>query len=155
LIPESQSRPADVFIPNWHNGTAAALDVCIVAPARSNPNSPAKGFVAHLDSSFIGKLDAHADDCKEVGLAFHPIVFTTGGAIHPKLLSTLERIAELSAGRAGLSPSSVKKQFFNRLGVAIQKGNAYCIHTHLANAQNRLNNSPDADDDDEESLISS
>jgi hypothetical protein len=67
----------------------------------------------------------------------------------------MERIAELSAGRAGLSPSSVKKQFFNRLGVAIQKGNAYCIHTHLANAQNRLNNSPDADDDDEESLISS
>ena len=86
LVPGSQSRPADVFIPNWHNGIAAALDVCIVAPARSTPNSPAKDFGSHIDTRYKAKLNEHADDCKSVDLKFFPVVFSTGGAIHPKSL---------------------------------------------------------------------
>jgi hypothetical protein len=38
-VPGSQSPPADVFIPKRHNGIAAALDVCIVAPSHARKNS--------------------------------------------------------------------------------------------------------------------
>jgi hypothetical protein len=146
LIAENQTRPADVFIPNWHNGQAAALDVCIVAPARSTPNSPAKDFNAHIDDSYIAKLNSHENDCRSVGVLFFPIVFSTGGAIHPKSMPIIERIAELKAGRLGLSAKVEKKHILHRIGVGIQKGNAYCIHSHMASALHiaarRKNSSP-------------
>ena len=114
--------PADVFIPNWHNGQAAALDVCIVAPARSTPNSPAKDFNAHIDDSYIAKLNSHENDCRSVGVLFFPIVFSTGGAIHPKSMPIIERIAELKAGRLGLSAKVEKSTSFIGLELESKKG---------------------------------
>ena len=32
LIPGSQSRPADVYLPNWHRGCPAALDITVISP---------------------------------------------------------------------------------------------------------------------------
>ena len=32
LIPGSQSRPANVYLPNWHRGCPAALDITVIPP---------------------------------------------------------------------------------------------------------------------------
>ncbi len=80
-------------------------------------------------------MNSHESDCRSVGVLFFPIVFSTGGAIHPKSLPIIERIAELKAGRLGMTfCQGGKKQILHRIGVGIQKGNAYCIHSHMASA---------------------
>ncbi len=82
----------------------------------------AKDFGSYIDTRYKAKLNEHADDCKSVDLKFFPVVFSTGGAI------SIERIAELKADRLGI------RRILHRIGVAIQIGNAYCIHSHLMNA---------------------
>src|SRR2546422_1513591 len=42
LIPTSQSRPADIFIPIWSQNRGIALDVSIVVPSRPYPTSSAR-----------------------------------------------------------------------------------------------------------------
>ena len=79
-------------------------------------------------------MSRHANNCNAANLLFFPIVFSTGGAIHPKSLPILNRIAELKAGRLGVCPKLEKRRFLHRLGVALQIGNAYGIHSHMANA---------------------
>ena len=35
LIPNSSSRPADIYLPAWHNGRPAALDVHVISPLQN------------------------------------------------------------------------------------------------------------------------
>ena len=53
LVPNSQSRPADILIPNWSRGRPAALDVHVISPLQRQtlplfPDTPLK---SELDAS--------------------------------------------------------------------------------------------------------
>jgi hypothetical protein len=62
-----------------------------------------------MDKKYSEKMSRHVDNCNAANLLFFPIVFSTGGAIHPRSLPILNRIAELIAGRLGVCPSWKKE----------------------------------------------
>ena len=46
LVPGSQSRPADVFIPSWTNGKKTAFDISVVSPTQDAIVDRASSFAA-------------------------------------------------------------------------------------------------------------
>ena len=60
IIPESLSRPADVFLPTWHGGKPAALDVHIISSLQQSLVHEAAYSPGHaLEVGVRRKLTAH------------------------------------------------------------------------------------------------
>ena len=66
----------------------------------------------------------HVDNCRAVGLFFEPLVVETFGGWDPGAVKVLKQFAVLSAPRKNISPALEIKQFFQRLSVTLQRGNA-------------------------------
>ena len=47
LVPDSQSRPADILIPNWSFGCLAALDVHVISPLQQQTVGEAASTPGH------------------------------------------------------------------------------------------------------------
>jgi hypothetical protein len=134
LSSENQSRAGDVYIENWHRGKGIALDVCVVAQPRFKPNSSAKDYSKVMEDRYQAKVKMHDANCRKVNVMFAPLVFSTGGDVHPKSLPILHRLADLRAQRQGISSTTARQLFLDRLGVMIQKGNALGIISHQQRA---------------------
>ena len=75
LIPGSQSRPVDIYLPNWERGQPAALDVTVISPLQPLILHRAASSAGHaLTVGEQRKLAAHA---AAVGVSFIPLVFET------------------------------------------------------------------------------
>jgi hypothetical protein len=134
LSAENQSRAGDVYIGNWHYGKGIALDVCVVAQPRFKPNSSAKDYSKVMEDRYQAKVLKHELNCRKVNVMFAPLVFSTGGDVHPKSLPILHKLADLRAQRQGISSTVARQHFLDRLGVMIQKGNALGIISHQQRA---------------------
>ena len=66
----------------------------------------------------------HADSCKEQGIFFQPLVVETFGGWDKDALIFLKKIARQSARRWGKNDAIGIKQFFQRLAITLQRGNA-------------------------------
>jgi hypothetical protein len=139
LIPLSQSRPADIFIPIWSQNRGIALDVSIVVPPRSYPtHSSAKDNAGLLGDAFLCVDDAyklkrakHSENCKSVNLLFEPIIFDVAGMCHPSSLAVLKDLSRRRAAREGSDDDFCVNRFLQRLSVAVQTGNGRAMLHHL------------------------
>ena len=71
LIPNSHSRPVDVYLPNWKRGCPVALDVSVISTLQQATIQGATSTKGH--ALLVGearKLSAHADACHEDGISF-------------------------------------------------------------------------------------
>ena len=64
------------------------------------------------------------DNCRSQGIHFQPLVVETFGGWDKDALSFLKTIAHQAARRWGRNNALEIKQFFQRLSVALQRGNA-------------------------------
>ena len=55
LVPDSSSRPADVFLPTWYHGCPAALDVHVISPLHHQLGLVFAGN-SHLTYQLVEKL---------------------------------------------------------------------------------------------------
>ena len=125
LIPGSQSRPADIFVEEWTNGKKVAFDVSVISPTQDAIIDRAAAFPASaIEMRKSDKLRKHVDNCRAAGLYFEPLVVETFGGWDPGAVKTLKQFAIQSAPRKGIPPSLEIKQFFQRLSVTLQRGNA-------------------------------
>ena len=75
LIPSSQSRPADIFLPNWKRGQPAALDVTVISTLQRLTLQGAATTQGHaLVMGEERKMAAHAESCRAIGVSFVPLV---------------------------------------------------------------------------------
>ena len=80
LIPDSLSRPADVFLPTWSRGRPAALDVHVISPLQQQTMGEAASTPGHaLQVGVQRKLASHLSACRSVGVEFIPFVMETLG----------------------------------------------------------------------------
>ena len=70
------------------------------------------------------KIRQHFDNCRAQGIAFKPLVVETFGAWDADALKHLKLLARHTARRRGKNDSQAIKYFFQRLSVALQRGNA-------------------------------
>ena len=70
------------------------------------------------------KIRKHADNCRVSGLHFEPLVVESFGGWDPGAVKKLKVFATQCAPRKGISPALEIKQFFQRLSIALQRGNS-------------------------------
>ena len=81
------SHPADIFLPNWSRGRPASLDVTVISSIHATPHfGRGCGFPRLCSSggggSQDGKMAAHFEACRAVGVDFVPVAVESlgGGA---------------------------------------------------------------------------
>ena len=127
----SGRRPADVYIPRWHGGIPAALDLAITSGLRTDAlrnsaldgASHAKAY-AERKKSFLdtGRL------CAEQGLTFVPMVLEAhGGGWGTEARRVLSTLAKKTAAITGEVPSVVSERHAQQLSVLLQKENARAV----------------------------
>ena len=125
LIPGSSSRPADIYIPNWLDGKKVAFDVSVVSPTQDAIlHRAADTPAAAIEMRKAAKNRLHFDNCRAQGIVFEPLVVETFGGWDSRATKLLKDMARQSARRWGKNNSEEIKFFFQRLSVALQRGNA-------------------------------
>ena len=128
LIPGSSSRPADIFIPTWIDGKKVAFDVSVVSPTQDAIlHRAAETPAAAIEMRKAAKNRQHFDNCRAQGIAFSPLVVETFGGWDSEAAKFLKDMARQSARRWGRNNADEIKYFFQRLSVALQRGNASLI----------------------------
>ena len=80
-----RSRPADIFLPNWSGGLAAALDITIISPMQSltlERSAITPGHALRIAEDW--KLAAHGKECRLEGVKFHSFGFGVFGGLGPE-----------------------------------------------------------------------
>ena len=125
LIPNSLSRPADVFVENWVDGRKVAFDVSVTSPTQeATVLQAANRPGAAIDARKASKNRAHFADCRAQGIFFQPLVVESFGGWDRDALLFLKELGRQDARRWGKDPAQEIRYFFQRLSVALQRGNA-------------------------------
>ena len=80
LLPGSDKRPADVYLPNWSGGRDTALDVTVVNPLRNDyieREAESPGYAS--DQASKRKMGQVGQACEREGLVFIPLAVETFG----------------------------------------------------------------------------
>ena len=125
LISDTNSRPADIFLPNWSRGLPAALDVTVISTLQTSTLSGAakdQGYALRVGEG--RKIAAHQEACQAVGMSFVPLVVESLGGWSEEAALTISRIGHLLGQRTGSPPGETTRHLFQRLSVALWRGNA-------------------------------
>ena len=129
LVPDSQRRPGDVYIPHWR-GRPHASDVAVTSPLRaSNLQQVSNSSGAALEKMKKAKIGKHFQSCRQQGITFMPLVVETLGGWDSEASFHLSKIAEMTAHRSSKRAGDVKRHFFQRLSILLQRANSSLIAT--------------------------
>ena len=125
-MPNSLSRPADIFLPTWSRGRSAALDVHVISPLQQLTLGEAASTPGHaLRVGVQRKLTSNLSACHSVGIEFIPLVVETLGGLAEDTILTIRSIGQAIGQRVGsLDPSISTRHLFHRLAIALWRGNA-------------------------------
>ena len=125
LIPGSRSRPADVYLPNWKRGQPAAIDVTVISTLQQLTLAGAACTPGHaLTVAEKRKMAANSESCHALGITFIPLAAESLGGWSSEAIDTISSIGKLLGQRLGISPSETTRHLFQRLAIALWKGNA-------------------------------
>ena len=126
----SRRRPADVFVPSWKHGAAAAFDIAITSPHRidivqqaSLRSGAAAEAYEHFKRSFLDT----ASDCQRQGISFVPIVGEPSGGWGPSALCVFKSLARTITNSTGRDFESVLREHRHALGVLLRQANARAV----------------------------
>ena len=125
LIPGTQSRPADVFLPNWARSHPAALNITIISPLQQATLQGAATTQNH--ALLVGEareFTAHDTQCQSAGITFIPITFEALGGMSSLAADTIAKIGRLLGQRLGLPPQQPTHHLFQWLSVSLWRCNA-------------------------------
>ena len=137
LIPSSQNRSADVYLPSWKGGHPAALDVTVISTMQQATIQGAA--ISHGYALLVGeerKMAAHADTCQAVGVSFIPLVVETLGGMSGSCVSTLACLGRLLGQRLGIPPVDSIRHLFQRCAISLMTMEGECspMDTTLPNS---------------------
>ena len=125
LIPGSQSRPADIYLPHWTQGQPVAMDVTVISTLQQQTLADAFTIQGHaLTVREDRKMAAHAKACRAVGVSFIPLTVESIGGWSDKVADTIKSIGRLLGQRVGFPPAETTAHLFQRLAIALWRGNA-------------------------------
>ena len=94
LLPGSQAKPADVFIPGWVNGRDAALDVTVVSSLQQELVRRAAAEVGSAAARrHSDKMSKYFQACDREGIQFFPVVVETLGGWHEDAAALITRLS--------------------------------------------------------------
>ena len=137
LIPNSLSRPADVFLPTWSRGRPAALDVHVISPLQQQTLGEAASTPGHvLQVGIQRKLASHLEACRSAGVDFVPIVAEALGGLAEDSIFTIRSIRVAISQRVSPQDSTTcTKQLFHRVAIALWAVAGKCLPLAASPAQ--------------------
>ena len=123
LLPGTDKRPADIFIPHWAGGLDAALDVTVTHPLQDATRAGAAttaGFA--LNKAYDRKVAAVGELCQQQGIAFIPIVAESLGGWHPTAVEQFRKLGSALARQTGQEESEAIAHLITRASILLQKG---------------------------------
>ena len=104
-------------LPNWRRGQPAALDIHATMQQQTLVGaSTTPGYALQVGEE--RKMAAHA------GVSFIPLVVESLGGWSYEAIQTIKSIGRLQGQRLGLPPPDTTRHLFQRLTIALWKGNA-------------------------------
>ena len=128
LLPGTEQKPADVFIPCWDSGRDTAIDVGVVSPVQTQlVRKAAEEQGSAAEKRFNEKLNKYSTACENEGIKFYPVIVETFGGWHHKSEEVLNKLAHQLASKTGGSRAETTAHFYQRLGILLTRGNAALI----------------------------
>ena len=116
---------SDVYLLNWKRGQPAAIDVTVISTLQQQTQMGAANTPGHaLTVAEEKKMAAHAEACHAVGVLFIPLAAETLGALSSEAIDTIASISRIQGQRLGIPPSESTRHLFQRLAIALWRGNA-------------------------------
>ena len=125
LIPGTNARPGDVYIPKWTGGKDTALDVTVVSPLLPTRVKDSAATPGHtLSVAFSDKCRNTFQACARENIRFIPLPVETLGGWHDKAADQIRKLARASARNTGREEEEAIRHLFQRLAVLLVQGNA-------------------------------
>ena len=125
LIPGTQSRPADIYLPCWKRGRPAALDITVISTLQQ---STVRGTAENQGHALLvaeeRKFASHGAACQAIGICFIPLAIESLGGMSDMTADTISSIGRLLGQRLGISPGESTRHLFQRLAISLWRGNA-------------------------------
>ena len=125
---DSQSRPADVLVPNWDLGKPAAFELSVTSMLQSSAlleASVTAGSAAQLAEN--RKLNNSDKKCDELGWACIPLVVETYGCWGAEAVAALSKLAGRLSVRNNEQKSKTIFSLYSRLGLTLVRANCRAI----------------------------
>ncbi len=126
----SNTRPGDVYHPDFDNGKPAFFDVSIcntLQPGKISTAAVSAGAIA--EQGEMSKDSKHLQSVEAVGGSFYPLVVETMGPWTPFALRTIATRASL---RSGLSEKQALKNLLQQLSIKLWSYNSKLVLNRLA-----------------------
>eukprot|EP00731_Ephydatia_muelleri_P021851 Em0014g442a len=128
----SKTRPADILIPNWVMGRAAALDVSVTSPL--NPQTLLEAGVTATAAALTTEERKHDENdpkCSELGWVCIPVVAESYGAWGREATLLFSTIASRIATLSNKPKSVTLIDIYGRLNLQLVRANATSILARL------------------------
>ena len=122
MFPPFSSRKKKVITNQRTDGRKVALDVSVTSPTlKAFLHRAAETAATAIEVRKASKNRVHIEHChvKLKGVFFHPLVVESFGS-----WDFLKKLATKEARRGGKTPAVEIKHFFQRLSIALLRGNA-------------------------------
>ena len=132
LLPGTDRRPADVFIPHWSAGKDAALDVTVTHPLQDLTRAGAAATPGHaMTVAYQRKMQGAAELCRQQGIAFLPLVAESLGGWHPQAEAEIKKLGSALARHTGQDEGECISHLFSRCALLLQRGLAALLLNRL------------------------
>ncbi|KAL5509164.1 hypothetical protein EMCRGX_G004476 [Ephydatia muelleri] len=129
---DSQSRPADVLVPNWDLGKPAAFDLSVTSTLQSSALLEASVTVGSAAQLAENRKHNNSDKkCDELGWACIPLVVETYGCWGAEAVAALSKLAGRLSVRNNEQKSKTIFSLYSRLGLTLVKANCRAILSSL------------------------
>ena len=129
---DSQSRPADVLVPNWDLGKPAAFDLSVTSTLQSSALLEAS--VTAGSAALLAENRKHNNSdkkCDELGWACIPLVVETYGCWGAEAVAALSKLAGRLSVRNNEQKSKTIFSLYSRLGLTLVRANCRAILSRL------------------------
>ena len=135
LIPGTDARPADIYLPAWSGGLDTALDITVINPLQQTLINRSAVNPGHaLQFAFDRKMSKHGEACRTAGIAFIPLPLDTFGAWGDSTVREVKRMGTSLARHTGCEESETIRHLIQRVSVTLMKVNANLILNRSPNS---------------------
>ena len=132
LIPGSDRRPGDIFIPYWTGGKGTALDVTVTNPLQIATVAQASITAGHaLTVAYNRKMRDAAEVCRRQGITFLPLAAESLGGWHPVAEEQVRKLAGAISRHTGQELEEAQRHLWQSLSVHLMKGNAALLANRI------------------------
>ena len=122
LITDSGRRPADILIPRWVAGKAAALDVTVTHPLKAATVARAAVTPGHaMAVAYDAKMAGAFHLCRQENITFIPIVAESLGGWHPAATAEFRKLGSLLARHTGVPETQAIAHLVNKMSVMLMQ----------------------------------